>query len=361
MKGLHHMSNFQFDHSEEFDLLPGIANHSRVDLGPIRTPLEKLPRLGKELGIHLYAKRDDSHPLGMGGNKVRQLEYYFGPALEMGADTVLITGAVQSNFVRLCAAAARKVGWQPVVQLENRVPKDDADYRNSGNVLLDRIFGAEVHYFSEGENEKAADENLDRIANKIRAEGRNPYVIHLGIDHSPLGGLGYALAAAETKIQLDGLQVSPDCVVIPSGSGLTHSGFLCGARTINWGVPVHGICVRRPADLQCKRILKRSLELNDMLIGGQPVSNEDIIVDDSVLSPGYGQLNDQVREAIELTARLEGVLLDPVYSGRCMAGLIDLVRIGKINKGDQVLFIHTGGLPGIFAYVEELSKLHQSD
>lgn len=355
------MSLNQFDHAEEFTLLPDIARHPRVDLGPVRTPLEKLSRLGDELGIQLYAKRDDAQPLGMGGNKVRQLEYYLGPALEMGADTVLITGAIQSNFVRLCTAAARKMGWHPVVQLEDRVPKDDANYHNSGNVLLEQIYGAEIHYFPEGENEKAADENLDKISDQQRANGRNPYVIHLGIEHSPLGGLGYALGAAETKIQLDKMHVAPNHVVIPSGSGLTHSGFLRGARAINWEVPIHGICVRRSAELQHPRILQRSAELNDMLQGGKPVSDDDVMVDDTVLYPGYGQLNNEVREAIELTARLEGILLDPVYTGRCMAGLIDLVRRGKINQGDHVLFIHTGGLPGIFAYENEMSKLHQSD
>ena len=331
------MSNNQFDHSAEFDLLPDIARHPRVDLGPVRTHLEKLSRLGKELGIQLYIKRDDAQPLGMGGNKVRQLEYYLGPALEMGADTVLITGAIQSNFVRLCSAAARKVGLHPVVQLEDRVPRDDANYRNSGNVLLDQLYGADIHHLPIGEDESAADINLDKIADELRAKGRNPYVIHLGVEHSPLGGLGYALAAAETKIQLKELALDPDHVVIPTGSGLTHAGFLRGARAIEWSVPIHGICVRRSADLQYKRILNRTAELNEMLKGGSPVSEADVIVDDTVLQPGYGQLNDQVREAIKLAAHLEGILLDPVYSGRCMAGLIELVRSGKIKQGERCL------------------------
>ncbi len=180
-------------------LIPGLAAHPSVTLFETATDLHALPRLSEKLGINLWVKRDDGLPLGMGGNKVRQLEYYLGPAQEQGADTVLITGAIQSNFVRLCAAAARKLGWHPVVQLEHRVPNDDPLYNTSGNVLLNQMFGAEIHHFAEGEDEAAADANLDRLADIHRQQGRNPYVIHLGIDHPPFGGLGYARAAAETS------------------------------------------------------------------------------------------------------------------------------------------------------------------
>lgn len=343
------------DHSAELELLPELGKHSRIHLGPTKTTLDRLERLGTEFGITLFAKRDDAQPLAMGGNKVRQLEYYLGPARDQGADTVLITGAVQSNFVRLCAAAARKMGWLPVVQLEDRVPKHDPAYLQSGNVLLDHLLGAEIHRFADGEDEAAADANLDRIAAEHRAAGRNPYVIHLGMAHPPLGGLGYALAAVETYLQFQALGQMPDHVVIPSGSGLTHAGFLVGARAIGWQVPVHGICVRRDAVQQQSRIVRRASELDTLLGGRAGIVAADVLVDDTNLSPGYGRLNDEVRTAIRLAATREAILLDPVYSGRTMAGLISLVQNKTIAQGACVAFIHTGGLPALFAYQQDLS------
>ena len=183
--------------------LPGLAHHPRVQLGHHPTPIDELPRLGEELGITLWAKRDDCNGLAFGGNKVRQLEYYLGPAAQAGADTMLITGALQSNFVRTTVAAANTLGMRSEVQLEERVPDTDALYRNSGNILLDQLLGATIHYFPEGENETAADAELDRIAERLKGEGRTPHVIHLGIDHPPVGGLGYAAGAAECLHQIE--------------------------------------------------------------------------------------------------------------------------------------------------------------
>lgn len=340
---------------DALELLPGVMDHSRVLLGLTSTPIEKLPRLSEALGIHLCAKRDDNLTLGMGGNKIRQLEFYLGPAMDQGADTVLITGAVQSNFVRCCAAASRKLGLKPVVQLENRVAKDDSIYKESGNVLINQLLGAQIHYFPEGENEEAADANLHKIAEKLKQQGHNPYIIHLGIDHAPLGGLGYALAAAETFLQFQSMGEMPDHIVIPSGSGLTHAGFLSGARAIGWGVKVHGVCVRRNADQQYKRIKRRAFEIDRMLGKDENIKPDDIIVQDEILAPGYGLMNTHVAEAITMAAHSEGMLLDPVYSGRTFAGLIDLVRRDVIPKGDSVAFIHTGGLPALFGYQNDLT------
>jgi len=340
--------------SEVSKLLPDLARHATVDLGLTPSPMDALPRLGQMLGITLHAKRDDTAKLALGGNKVRQLEYYLGPAQQVNADTILITGAVQSNFTRLCTAAAKKLGWHAIIQLENRVPRDDVTYNNSGNVLLNHLLGAEIHHFYEGENEAAADTNLDLIAESQRSKGLNPYVIHLGINHPPLGGLGYAYCAAECYLQLKAMHQLPDHVVIPSGSGLTHAGFLAGAKTFGWDVPVHGICVRRSAKLQHDRILRRAHEVDNLLNNTANISDKDILVDDQVLDPGYGQLNAQVMAAISNSAQLEALLLDPVYSGRTMAGLVSLVERSVIQKGETVLFIHTGGLPSIFAYQTDL-------
>ncbi|MDB4222140.1 D-cysteine desulfhydrase family protein [Granulosicoccus sp.] len=338
-------------------LLPSLLDHARVDLRKNVTPIEYLPNFSESLGIKVFAKRDDTLSLGMGGNKVRQLEYYLGPAMAQGADTILITGAVQSNFVCLCAAACARLGLKSVVQLEERVPNDDNSYKHSGNVLLNKVLGAEIHYFHQGEDEAAADANLDKLADKLRSQGRKPYVIHLGIDHSPIGGLGYAECAVECFLQLQMLNQLPDHVVVPTGSGLTHAGFLAGARAIGWKVSVHGICVRRAAELQRIRIRQRTHEILALLQSSEGCQEQDILVDDSVLAPGYGQLNKAVLEAIRLGARSEGMLLDPVYSGRTVAGLISLTRGGAIKAGQSVLFLHTGGLPALFAYQSALSEL----
>lgn len=343
-----------FRQRREFELLPQLAAHPHIDLCGIDTPIEQLHHLSEVLGISLCVKRDDVLPLAMGGNKVRQLEYYLGPAHKMGADTVIITGAVQSNFARLCAAAARKMGWHPVLQLEDRVANYSREYKHSGNVLIDHLLGAEIHTFPEGENEAAADANLDRIASDLKADGKRPYVIHLGIDHPPVGGLGYALAAVETHLQLKESDWAPDYVVLPSGSGLTHSGFLAGARAVGWNVPIYGICVRRDAAQQKARLERRAGELDALLDNAANITPDDILVDDATLPPGYGAPSDEVMDAVILAARTEALLFDPVYTGRTFAGLMSLVSRGVIEKGKSVLFIHTGGTPGIFAYENEI-------
>lgn len=340
------------------DLLPGLADYPIAKLFTSVTDIEPLPRLGKRLGIGLQVKRDDLLPVALGGNKVRQLEYYLGEAVAQNADSVLITGAVQSNFVRLCAACARKLGLEPHIQLENRVPRDDDTYNQSGNVLLNQLLGATIHYYSGDGDESAADANLDILADDLRGAGKSPYVIHLGADHPPLGGLGYARAAAEMFIQYKSLGQMPDHIVLGSGSGLTHAGLLAGARAIGWNVPIHGICVRRSAEEQVPRITKRASEICRMLDSSYQIKSTDVRVDDSTLHPGYGQMNEAVRNAMKYAALDEGLLLDPVYTGRALAGMIALIERGVIAQGQSVTFIHTGGLPAIFAYHSDLAKAH---
>ncbi len=331
--------------------IPGLAAHRRVILGHLPTPIDPMPVLGRALGISLSVKRDDCTGLAFGGNKVRQLEYYLGPATDAGADTVLITGALQSNFTRLTAAAARKLGMAAHLQLEERVKKTDLDYRTSGNILVERMLGAHVHYFLEGEDEGAADHALDRLAAELAAAGRRPYVIHLGTGHPPLGGLGYVAAAAELHHQLAATgDPEQEAIVVPSGSGLTHAGTLVGVKALGWPVPVIGICVRREAEAQHPRVLGRAREIAALIGRDGLISPSDVVVSDEVLHPGYGQLNDQVNEAMAMAAQLEALILDPVYSGRCMAGLIQMARTGRLAPGASVLFIHTGGQPAIFGY-----------
>ena len=317
------------------------------------TPLEALPNLSAHLGgARLFVKRDDCTGLAFGGNKVRQLEFYLGEAQARDADTVLITGAIQSNFARLAAAAARKLGMEIHIQLEERVPKNDPVYRNSGNVLLDRLLGATIHSYSEGEDETGADRRLREIAADLEAQGRRPYVIPLAPGHAPLGALGYVDAAREILEQLPAQDLTLGEIVVTSGSGHTHSGLLFGLLALGCAVPVTGICARRPAEDQRPRIVSRCREIAELL-GVEPiVAEDDVRLTDAFLAPGYGQLNPATVEAMELAARAEALILDPVYTGKTMAGFIQRAR--QAEPGQSLLFIHTGGTPALFAYGEAL-------
>ena len=328
----------------------GLESHPRASLAHLPTPLEATPNLGEALGIELHVKRDDCTGLGFGGNKVRQLEYYLGEAQAQGADTVLITGAVQSNFVRACAAAARRLGMEPHVQLEQRVPSDDAEYRASGNVLLDRLLEAHIHTFPAGEDEAAADRSLEAIAAALEVAGRRPYVVHLGIEHPPVGALGYVRAGLELAAQMREHALDPDVVVVPSGSGLTHAGLLVGLRISGVEARVHGVCVRRDAGAQRARIERRAREVAALVGEPDAIAETDIDVSDAALAPGYGRLSETTFEAIALAARSEGLLLDPVYSGKTLAGLAALVRSRPGASIGSALFLHTGGEPALFGY-----------
>ena len=327
----------------------------RVKLTHVPTPIEEMPNLADALQIpHLYVKRDDCTGLAFGGNKARQLEYYFGEALDLGADTVLITGAIQSNYTRMTAAAACRLGLKCHIQLEERVPDTNDLYQTSGNVLLDRLMGSELHFFPEGEDEEAADLELERIAEDLRKKGAKPYVIHLGLGHPPLGALGYIDAAKEFSGQIQEMRLKVDEIVIPSGSGQTHSGLLFGLRTLGNPVRITGNCHRRDAAHQKKRIAGVLEDIAELLTSPNPTTDEDINLFDGVMAPGYGQINDATREAIQLAAQNEALFCDPVYSGKAMAGMIALIRQGHIDKDAVVLFWHTGGQPAIFAYGNKL-------
>jgi len=330
----------------------------RVRLAAAPTPLERMANLERDIGgPALWIKRDDVQPLAFGGNKVRQLEFYFGEAVAQGADTVLITGAVQSNYCRLCAAYAAKLGMNCHIQHEERVDRGDPAYRNSGNVLVARLLGATIHSYPHGEDEAGADARLEELAEGLRAERRRPYVIHLGPGHPPLGALGYVDAARELAGQLAAEGLQSDAFVVPSGSGATHAGFLYGLRAIGITTPVLGVCVRRAADVQRPRILNRCDEIAALLGVTSPVAPEDVEVTDAFLAPGYGKINEPTRAAIRAGAGREALMLDPVYTGKAMAGFLDLARQGarRGRAGETLVFLHTGGTPGIFAYASDLA------
>lgn len=325
----------------------------RCRLAGAETPLEPADRLSAaNTGARLWIKRDDMQGLAFGGNKVRQLEYYFGAAQESGADTVLITGAVQSNFCRLTAAYAARLGMECHIQLEERVASNDPLYRRSGNVLVDRLLGAVLHSYAAGEDEAGADSALEEIAADLRERGRVPYVIHLAPGHPPLGALGYIDCAREVLEQARMAGIAFDRAVVPSGSGATHAGFLFGLRALGSDLPVLGVCVRRDAAQQRPRLIARCQDIADLLDMANPVTRDDVVVTDRFLPPGYGRINAPTERAIRLGARTEALMLDPVYSGKTMAGALALA--GNRPATENVLFIHTGGTPAIFAYAGSL-------
>ena len=328
----------------------------RVALFDGATPLQAMPNLARSCGGgSLLVKRDDCMGPAFGGNKVRQLEFYIGQAAAQNADTVLITGAVQSNFVRLAAAAARKAGMDCHIQLEERVARSDATYRNSGNVLLDRLLGATLHAYAHGEDEAGADKRLGEIAAELRQAGKRPYIIPLAPGHPPLGALGYVVAAHELTRQITDGGFEIDEIVLASGSGNTHAGLLFGLRALGSPIPVTGICVRRDAGAQRPRIAARCREIADLLEIESRVEDADIRLDDAFLAPGYGQAGEETLRAILIGARTEALILDPIYTGKAMAGFIRQAKAaGAIGTR---LFLHTGGAPAIFAYERELTAV----
>ncbi|WP_195819042.1 D-cysteine desulfhydrase family protein [Roseobacter sp. MH60115] len=323
----------------------------RASLVSAVTPIEHLPRLSDELGISLHIKRDDLAGTTMGGNKSRQLEYYLGAAQQARAQTVLITGAVQSNFVRTAAASAAKLGMKTIVQLEDRVPLTDALYGANGNVLLSRLLGAEVMRYPVGEDEAGADAALRARAAEEEEAGRTPYVIPLALGNAPLGALGYMRAAEEILSQDDGF----DVVVVASGSGLTHAGLLHGLRRAGHRARVIGSCVRRDAKQQHER-MRQVRDALAKMTGTATVQNEDIIIWDGALAPGYGQLGPAAAQAMAMMAQTEGIILDPVYTAKVFAAVPALVARGDIKAGERVLFVHTGGLASLFAYQSALEN-----
>lgn len=338
------------------NLFGNLNSRPRVSLASTPTPVEPMPNLTAHFSrAGLFIKRDDFTGIGLGGNKARQLEFYFGEALAKNADTILITGATQSNFARLTATAARKCGMECHIQVEQRVPNTSPLYHHSGNVLLSRMLGATLHSFPEGEAEDAADANLEAIADRLRNEGRNPYVIHLAPNHPPFGALGYVMAARELFEQIENQQLDIDEIIVASGSGATHAGLLFGLRTLGSNIPVKGICVRREKQLQFPRIAGHCKGIAKLLEISNPVKERDIDLNDDLLPPGYGRMNDAVLDAIKQIAHCEGIILDPVYTGRTMAGFLG--RVKQSSKNQNLLFIHTGGQPSNFAYEEQLEPI----
>lgn len=332
-----------------------LARFPRAPLAHTPTPLEKLPRLSDDFAPHmLYVKRDDCTGLAMGGNKARQLEFYLGEALARGCDCVLSTGAVQSNAMRTLAAGAAKLGIECHVQLEARVDNPSDDYLNSGNVLLNRLFGARLHHYTVGEDEHGADQALAARADALMAAGRKPYIIPLGAEHAPTGALGYVRAAGELAQQMARDATPIDLIVVGSGSGLTHAGLLTGLALLGARIPVLGICVRRDAGQQRRRVMARCRHLADLLEVSGAVAESAVWVDDSALAPGYGRASTRVVRDLRRLAAREGLLTDPAYSGKTFSAVFNLIQSGQLGRFRHIAVIHTGGTPALFGYRREV-------
>lgn len=321
----------------------------RHDLLEGPTPIQPLPRLSAHLGggVNLFVKRDDLNGLGGGGNKLRKLEFLIGEALAANADTIITVGARQSNHARLTAAAAARVGLQCELVLTRAVPRFDADYLENGNIVLDALFGARVHDLS---GTADALDYANARADELRAQGRKVYVCPLG-GSSAVGCLGYAACAAEILAQAHALGTGFARVVVPNGSGGMHAGLVAGFAAL--GVDpslVHAYAVYSKAD-HAHAITLDKANATARLVGGVPgIAAEAVVIDESQLGEGYGMPTDAMREAVRLMASQEGLLLDPVYSGKAFAGVIAAVRSGRHAPGENVLFVMSGGVPGLFAY-----------
>lgn len=311
------------------------------------TPLEKLERLTKELGgPAIWIKRDDQTGLAGGGNKTRKLEFLVADALLQGADTLITTGAVQSNHCRQVVAAASREGLASHLVLEERVPGSYDRYASGNNFLFHLLGVASVRVVPGGADVDAA---MQRLADELHAEGRRPYVIPGGGSNA-LGALGYVVCANELFRQATEHALRIDAVICASGSGGTHAGLLAGFSAANSGIPVVGISVRHPAEVQRARIRTLARAVLAHLESELTLADDDVLVNDDYVGPGYSYPTEQMTAAVRALARLEGILLDPVYTGKAMAGLIDLVRRGAFHEGQNIVFIHTGGAQSLSAF-----------
>ena len=327
-----------------------LARFPRRRYTPGFTPLEAMPRLSAELnGADLFVKRDDLLGLAGGGNKTRKLEFLLADAIAQGADTLITVGAPQSNHCRLTLAAAAKEGLACRLVIEQRVAGSYSQAALGNNLLFDLMGAASVRMVEAGTDLAA---EMAAEADVVRAAGGRPYVI-VGGGSSPLGALGYAACAQEIMAQAFDAGLVFDRIVVASGSAGTHSGLVAGLVALNAGIPVTGINVRRARAEQEANVLGLAQRTAGLMGSPAPVAGDIEALDDWV-GPGYSLPTPSMVEAVRLLASQEGILLDPVYSGKAMAGLIGLVRNGTLAKGQRVLFLHTGGSPSLSAFAGDL-------
>jgi len=328
-----------------------LAKFPRRRYTPEKTPIEKLHRLSNALGgPTIYMKRDDLLGLAGGGNKTRKLEFLVADALAQGADTLVTCGAVQSNHCRLTLAAAVKEGLKCRLVLEERVP-GTYNPEAAGNNFLFRLLGVEKIKVVAGGCDMTKEMQL--VADELAAEGRKGYVIPGG-GSNPIGATGYVACAEEILAQMFEQNLKIDHVVCASGSTGTHAGLVTGFYGNSSNIPVIGVNVSRTKVDQEELVYDLVKQTAAHVGMDSVIPRQAILCFDQYVGPGYSRPTPQMAEAVRMLARLEGILMDPVYTGKAMAGLIDLVRQGHFNKEENVLFIHTGGSPALYVYMDEI-------
>lgn len=324
-----------------------IARFPRIRLGHLPTPLEPMDNLTRLLGgPRLWIKRDDCTGLSTGGNKTRKLEFLMAEAVAKEADIVITQGATQSNHARQTAAAAARLGMQCHILLEDRTGSTDTNYTGNGNVLLDVLHGASVEHRPGGSNMQA---EMEAVAAKLAAEGRRPYVIPGG-GSTPLGALGYANAALELVNQSAEMGLRIDHLVHATGSAGTQAGLVVGLQALNSSIRLLGIGVRAPRERQETMVYELGVRTWQLLGLRGTLPRESVVANCDYVGDGYGIPTPGMVEAVRMLAESEGILLDPVYAGKAMAGLIDLIRQGRFGKDENVVFLHTGGSVALFGY-----------
>lgn len=326
-------------------LRQALARFPRFELIPTSTPLEHLPRLSQHLGRNIWVKRDDLTPMAFGGNKLRKLEFLAADALVQGADVLVTAGAIQSNHVRQTAAVAARLGLRCLALLENPIGTRDGNYLSNGNRLLLDLFGAEVELVP---NLDDADEQLAAACDRLRAAGHSPYLVPIGGSNA-LGALGYVRAGLELAEQMESSGQQFAAVVLASGSAGTHSGIALALEHARPGTRLVGVTVSRPDETQRPKV-DGLLQRTAKLLGMNVPATLRIELWDRYFAPRYGEPNAGTLEAIRLLAGYEGLLLDPVYTGKAFAGLLDGIASGQFPGSEPLLFLHTGGAPALFAY-----------
>lgn len=329
-----------------------LSRFPRVSLAHLPTPLEFLPRLTRHLGgPDIYVKRDDCTGLGSGGNKTRKLEFLMADALQKKATAIITQGAVQSNHARQTVAAACKLGLKCELVFEKRVVDATEPYLQSGNVFLDHLFGANIREVEKGTDMDAA---MQTVADELSAIGETPYIIPGGGSNT-IGALGYVNCALELITQANQQELVIDHVVHATGSAGTQAGLIVGLKAMHSGIPLLGIGVNLAQADQEEKVYKLACDTADMLGAPGVIQRDDIVANCDYVGDGYGVPTQGMNDAILLLARLEGLLFDPVYSGKGLAGMIDLIGNGYFKEGQNIVFVHTGGSAGLFAYRDRLS------
>lgn len=329
-----------------------LSNFERYPLTFGPTPIEKLARLSEHIGgaVELYAKREDCNSgLAFGGNKIRKLEYIIPDAIASGADTLVTIGGVQSNHTRQVAAVAAKIGMNCRLVQESWVPFQDAVYDRVGNILMSRVMGAEIELVDEG-FDIGIRESWERAMDDVKDKGGTPYPIPAGASVHKFGGLGFVGFAEEVRAQEKELGFQFDYVVVCTVTGSTHAGMVVGFAKDGRAQNVIGIdasCTPEQTHAQVLDIARKTADLIDL---GQDITAEDVVLKTEYAYPVYGVPSDETNEAIRLCARMEGMMTDPVYEGKSMQGMIDLVRKGFFSAGSKVLYAHLGGVPAINGY-----------